>query len=164
MIKQIKRLLALRYRISIQMYLAIGGAVALTIAASFVGWISFNQVGTAQSRVTEESVPELGAAFRIAEYSGTLAAAAPRLTASTTPDELEEVSKEIAAAQQGFEEQILLLQQYTGDSQFEEIRINAQTVLFRLLFNISAIEGAMPELFSLTSSAEKPAAGTYRSP
>ena len=154
MIRQIKRLLALRYRISTQMYLAMGGAVALTIAASFVGWISFNQVGTAQSRVAEESVPELGAAFRIAEYSGTLAAAAPRLTASTTPGELEEVSAEIAAAQQGFEKQILLLQQYTGDTQFEQVRINAQTVLFSLLFNINAIEGTMPELFDLTARTE----------
>lgn len=155
MIRQIKRLLALRYRISMQMYLAIGGAVALTIAASFVGWVSFNRVGTAQSRVAEESVPELGAAFRIAEYSGTLAAAAPRLTASTGPEELEAVSAEISAAQHGFEEQILLLQQYTGDTRFEEIRVNAQTVLFHLLFNINAIEATMPELYVLTSSAEE---------
>lgn len=154
MIQLIKRLLALRFRISTQMYLAMAGAVTLTIAASVVGWISFNQVGTAQSRVAEESVPELAAAFRIAEYSGTLAAGAPRLTASTSPDELVSVSAQITAAQQGFEEQIILLQQYTADSQFEDVRANAQTVLFRLLFNINAIEGTMPELFDLTTSAE----------
>ena len=155
MLDHLRRLLASRYRISTQMYLAIGGAVALTIAASFVGWIAFNQVGTAQNRVANESVPELGAAFRIAEYSGTLAAAAPRLTASSTPEELESVSEEIAAAQQGFEEQILLLQEYTGDDRFEQIRINAQTVLFRLLFNIDAIEGTMPELFLLNTGTEE---------
>ena len=39
------RLLESRYRISTQLYLAIGGAVALTIAASLVGWFSFNSVG-----------------------------------------------------------------------------------------------------------------------
>ncbi|MDE0169324.1 MAG: ATP-binding protein [bacterium] len=155
MLDRIRKVAELRFRISIQMYLAIGGAVALTIAASFVGWISFNSVGEAQKRVTEESVPELGAAFRIAEYSGTLAAAAPRLTSSTTPDDLATVSAEIAVAQEGFEEQMRLLQQYTGDPTFEAIRTNAQTILFRLLFNINAIEGGMPELFELNDESEK---------
>ena len=148
------RLLDLRFRISTQMYLAIGGAVALTIAASIVGWISFNRVGEAQRRVTEGSVPELAAAFRIAEYSGTLAAAAPRLIASTTPQELAAVSAEIADAQQGFEQQIILLQRYTADTQFEEIRVNAQTVLFRLLFNINALEGKMPDVFEAADKSE----------
>lgn len=154
MLDRIRKIAELRFRISMQMYMAIGGAVALTIAASIVGWISFNSVGEAQRRVTEESVPELGAAFRIAEYSGTLAAAAPRLTASTTPDEVAAVSAEIAVAQEGFEEQMRLLQKYTGDPTFESIRTNAQTILFRLLFNINAIEGAMPEIFELTDQAE----------
>ena len=155
MLDRIRRIAELRYRISIQMYVAMGGAVALTIAASFVGWISFNSVGEAQRRVTEESVPELGAAFRIAEYSGTLAAAAPRLTASTTPDELATVSAEIALAQEGFEQQMRVLQDFTGDPAFEEIRTNAQTILFRLLFNINAIEGGMLELFVRNDKTEE---------
>lgn len=155
MLDRIRKIAELRFRISMQMYMAIGGAVALTIAASFVGWISFNSVGEAQRRVTEESVPELGAAFRIAEYSGTLAAAAPRLTASTTPDELDAVSAEIAVAKEGFEQQMRQLQQYTGDPTFESIRTSAQRILFRLLFNINAIEGAMPVLFDLNDRTER---------
>ena len=155
MIRQFKRLLALRSRISTQMYLSVAGAGLLTVIASLVGWNSFNQVGLAQSRVIDESIPELGAAFRIAEYSGTLAAAAPRLTTSTTAEELESVSAEIAVAQQGFEDQLLLLQQYTGDPLFEQVRVNAQTVLFQLLSNINAIEGAMPQIFELTDKTEE---------
>ena len=38
MVELIKRILARRSRISTQLYLAIGGAVAMTIAASLVGW------------------------------------------------------------------------------------------------------------------------------
>ena len=89
------------------MYIGIGAVVALTIAASFVGWVSFNRVGAAQDRVENESLPEMEAAFRMAEYSRTLAAAAPRLVAAQ-PTEVDAISEEISQAQQGFEDQILL--------------------------------------------------------
>ena len=152
--RKLEQVLELRFRVSTQMYSAIGAAVVLTIAASVVGWISFNRVGEAQTRVVEGSVPELAAAFRIAEYSSTLVAAAPRLVASTTSQDLSTISAEISEAQQGFEEQIVLLQRYTDDPRYETISTNAQTVLFRLLFNISAIEGNMPELLELSASSE----------
>ena len=48
------------------------------MAASLVGWFSFNSVGTAQSQVNDESIPEVVAAFGIAQHSGTLVDAAPR--------------------------------------------------------------------------------------
>ena len=43
---RLKRLAASRFRISTRLYLGIGGAVALTAAASLVGWFSFTQVAT----------------------------------------------------------------------------------------------------------------------
>ena len=85
MIDRLKKLLASRFRISTQLYLAVGAAVMLTLAASLVGWFSFDRVGTAQGRVNEASVPELVAAFGVARYSGVLVAAAPNLTAAATP-------------------------------------------------------------------------------
>ena len=90
------RLLALRFRISIQLFAAFGVAVALTVAASLIGWFSFQQVGEAQARVNEGSVPEMEAAFGVAEFSSSLVAAAPRLTTASTPDELAEVWTEIS--------------------------------------------------------------------
>ena len=76
---RLSSLLERRNRISTQLYLAIGGAVAFTLAASLVGWFSFNRVGEAQSRVNDSSVPELVAAFGVAQHSGTLVVAAPRI-------------------------------------------------------------------------------------
>ena len=154
MLARLKQIAELRYRISAQMYFAMAGAVALTIAASVVGWISFNRVDTAQQSVIEEAIPELGAAFKMAEYSGTLAAAAPRLVASSTEEDIDFVSAEITRAQLGFEEQMILLQQSQGDSAFETIRTNAQTILFQLLFNIKVLEGTMPVLFELNDKSE----------
>lgn len=104
-----KRLLESRYRISTQLYLAIGGAVALTIAASLVGWFSFNRVGAAQNQVNDDSLPEVVAAFGIAQHSGTLVNAAPRLTAATTPEELAAVSASIDEASDALEEHLSVL-------------------------------------------------------
>lgn len=101
--------MASRYRISTQLYMAIGGAVALTIAASLVGWFSFNRVGTAQSQVNDDSLPEVVAAFGIAQHSGTLVNAAPRLTAATTPEELAVVSAGIDEASNALEEHLSVL-------------------------------------------------------
>lgn len=94
----IKRLLALRFRISTQLFAAFGVAVALTVAASLIGWFSFQRVDSAQAKVNEGSVPELEAAFGVAEFSGALTAAAPRLTTAANEQEVEAVWEEIEAA------------------------------------------------------------------
>ena len=104
-----KKILESRYRISTQLYLAIGGAVVLTIAASLVGWFSFNRVGEAQSQVNEHSLPEVVAAFGIAQHSGTLVNAAPRLTAATTPEQLASASADIDDARKALEVQLGVL-------------------------------------------------------
>ncbi len=164
MLDRVKRILALRNRISTQMYMGIGAALMLTIAASVVGWISFNRVDSAQTQVSEVSLPEMTSALRIAEYTSTLAAAAPRLTSTGTPAELTSVSLEIARARQGFEEQIEIMEGGMGQladpeggfsdwlirERFESIRSNSQT----LFANLDTIEEAMPQIFDLNARRE----------
>ena len=151
----IGRLWGLRTLISTQMYIGIGSVVALTIAASFVGWVSFNRVDTAQSRVENESLPEMEAAFRMAEYSRTLAAAAPRLVASQ-PTEVDAITEEIRQAQEGFEDQILQLQQLGRTEEHIQAYIpNAQAVFFKLLFNIDRIQGQLAQHHTLVQRAEE---------
>ena len=148
---RLNRLLASRFRISTRLYLGIGGAVALTAAASLVGWFSFTQVGEAQNRVNEGSVPELEAAFGIAEYSSTLVAAAPSLTAATTIKEFNSVSDEIAAGQSAFEDQMALLEGgESDDERFKRIRGLADM----LVSNIDVIKSDWLELFRLNSRGQ----------
>ena len=97
-----ERLLALRFRISTQLFAAFGVAVALTVAASLIGWFSFSRVGAAQAEVNENSIPGMEVAFGIAEYSTTLGAAAPRLATASTPGEVEGVWQQITAARKDF--------------------------------------------------------------
>ena len=151
MIERLKRLLARRSRISTQLYIGIGGAVVLTVAASLVGWFSFDRVANAQSDVNEGRVPEVVAAFGVARYSSALVAAAPRLTAATTPEDFAVASDEITAAHESFEEELAVLEQRDADDErFERIRSRADT----LLLNIEAIKGEMSEVFALTDRRE----------
>ena len=95
---QLKRLLALRFRISTQLFAAFGVAVALTVAASLIGWFSFNRVEDAQAEVNEGSIPGMEAAFGVAEYSTALGAAAPRLATASSSEEAEQVWQETQTA------------------------------------------------------------------
>ena len=143
----LQRLLKSRFRIATQLYLVIGGAVGLTMAASLVGWFSFDRVGDAQSRVNEDSIPELAAAFEVAQFSGTLITAAPRLTTAETSEDFSRVASSIAEAHRDLEEQLDALEQGgSADERFERIRAHADT----LIFNIEAIQSERSEFFELT--------------
>ena len=151
MIDIIKHLLEGRYRISTQLYLGIGGAVVLTMGASLVGWFSFNSVGDAQSRVNEGSVPGMAAAFGVAQQSGAIVAAAPRLIAAATPETFNQVIAEIATERNTFEAQLAALtQQGEEEERFSRIRAQGGT----LISNIEAIESSVAELFVLQERSE----------
>ena len=143
--QRVRSVLDVRYRISTQLYAVIGGAVFLTFLASLVGWLSFNFVGDAQTRVNEENVPEIVAAFGVAQYSGTLVAAAPQLTGADTPEEFARVSEEIDKAHDDFEDELDFLEKTGGrNERFERIRSHADT----LLSNISAIRSDKSQHFA----------------
>ena len=148
---RLKRLLKSGSRISTQLHLAIWGAVALTTCASLVAWLSFNRVGEVQSRVNEGSIPDIAASFEVAQYSGLLVAATPRLTASTTTEEFDQVALSIDEAYSAFEEQLTLLEEgNVGDESFARIRAHADT----LIFNIEAIKEGTRASFTLTAGSE----------
>ena len=148
----IRRLLAMRYLISTQLYVGLGGAVALTVAASFVGWFSFSRVGEVQSLVTDGSVPELEAAFRIAQHSSTLVTAAPRLVSSATSSDLAVVEFLIENAYRDLESEITSLEESgTSPERVERIREHSNA----LVDNIELIVDSMEELFTSRSSVQE---------
>ena len=88
---------ALPRRIATQMYLGIGGALVMTLLAGSVAWISFEVVGRFQTRITENAVPELTAAFDLARISGNLVAVGPRLASADSADQFNLAAEEAAA-------------------------------------------------------------------
>jgi len=136
----------IRSRISTQLYLTIGGAVVLTVSASLVGWFLLNRVGEVQQAVNEGSVPELAAAFGVAQYSSALVAAAPRLAAAATQDDFREVMVDISASHAAFEEQLAVLEvMEAGQAPFNRIRAHSDT----LISNITALRDEVAASFEL---------------
>ncbi len=148
MITLLKRLLAARHRIAFHLYMGIGTAVVLTMVASLVAWFSFDQVGEAQRQVNERAVPEIATAFAVAQQSGTLAAAAPRLVAAETPMAFVEVSTKVASERDDFKKQLAALtQQGAAEERFARIRARGDT----LIANINAIEVSVSKRFELNT-------------
>ena len=147
----LRRLVAFAFRISTQMYVAIGVIVSLTIAAILVSWLSFNSVGGAQDRVNDESLPRIVTAFRITELSSELVAAAPLLTVASTPEDLARVSAGIVETGEEFREELDLLEQQGIDAAlFVSIRSRAR----KLASNIALIESEMPDSFALVAQSD----------
>ncbi|WP_420623509.1 sensor histidine kinase [Candidatus Poriferisodalis sp.] len=142
---------SIHHRISTQMYAGIAAPLLLTLAASLVAWISFTRVGEAEREVNEGAIPELSAAFGVAESSNRLVAGGPGLV-SSTPEDFDMVVAGIAAARSEFESQLeLLWNRGTGSVWLGEMRGYAA----QLNSNISAIETEMPEYFALGDQADE---------
>ena len=123
----------------------------MTMAASLVGWFSFDRVGNAQSQVNDSSIPEMAAAFEVAEYSSVLVAAAPRLTSAITRRDLESVYDNISDANVALEIQLEILEQsYSEDEHLKRIRAHSQT----LISNVEAIKSQRTELFRLATERD----------
>ncbi len=148
MISLLKRVLTARHRIAFHLYLSIGTAVVLTMTASLVAWFSFDQVGDAQRQVNERAVPEIATAFAVAQQSGTLAAAAPRLAAAETPMAFAEVAAKVASERDDFKKQLAALtKQGAAEERFARIRAHGDT----LIANINAIEASVARRFGLNA-------------
>ncbi len=104
-----RRVAERRFRISFRLYSAISTAVVLTVAASLVGWFSISRVGEVQERVNEGSVPAMVVAFSVAQYSGELVAAAPRIAAAS-PEDLDAVVEDINETYEAFDSELILLE------------------------------------------------------
>ena len=146
----LKRLLALRFRISTQLFAAFGVAVALTVAASLIGWFSFNRVGEAQAEVTDNSIPGMEIAFGVAEYSTALGAAAPRLATAATPAEVDEVWQQIVAAREEFQRHLAGMEQMDRESS-RTVRIYSEA----LETYIETIRGTREVAFALNEQSDQ---------
>ncbi len=140
-----------RSRISTQLYLTIGVAVVLTLSASLVGWFLLNRVGEVQRVVNEGSVPDMAAAFGVAQFSSALVAAAPRLTAAATEDDFRDIMIDIDGSRVAFEARLEVLEGMDADpGRFERIRAYSDM----LISNIQALRGEVAASFELTERRE----------
>ncbi len=149
--KAARRLRTVKRSIAVQLYFGLGVAVAVTVAASAVGWMTFNQVGDEQNRVNDRNVPDLAASFAVAQRIGALVDKAPRLTVTQSAEEFESVREEIDRERQAFEERLGELAQRRGQSEgVRRVRVWGRA----MTSNISAIEESEMELLRVAEILE----------
>ena len=147
--ERLRKIAGSRFRISTQLYAGLGAAVAFTLVASLVAWFSFNRVGEAQRRVNEGSVPQMSAAFRIAQRAGDLVNAAPRLVAAGTAEALAETKASIDQRRGVFEHELGNLQ--GEDPRHDLIRKRGEA----LTDNINAIEASVAQSLELSARRQR---------
>ncbi len=137
---------ASRKSLAVQLYLGLGGAVALTLGTSVVGWVSFQQVGELNRRVADSSVPDMAAAFSVAQHVGALVEAAPRLTVADSPEEFQVEADEVRREEAAFERRLDDLATRRGESEgVRRVRIWGR----EMAANIQAIEESVGRLAEL---------------
>ena len=147
--ERLRAIAASRYRISAQLYAGLGAAVAFTLMASLLAWFSFNRVGEAQRRVNEGSLPQMSAAFRIAQRAGELVNAAPRLVAAGTTEALTEIKANIDQRRGAFERE---LGELRGENpRHDLIRKRGEA----LTSNINAIEASVAQSLELSARRQR---------
>ncbi len=135
-------------RISTRLYAGIGLAVGFTLAASIVGWISFQRIDEAQQQVYESSVVQTEAAFALTDFTGDLVAAADDL-ANATPDQFDEVNERVDSTKSQFRSQLDTLSALVeNDAQTERLRVmrrHGNTIIS----NLSTISADLPRYHEL---------------
>ena len=133
-----------RHKISVRMYLGISAGLLLFVLASVNSWFAFNTVADTQRLIVDRSLPQITGAFAVAEQSGTLVAAGPRLAAAGTLEELEAVRASVAENRRIFESRIDELQaQASNDPGLQRMRDRAAA----LLANIEQLDLSVEERF-----------------
>ncbi len=108
-------------RISTQLYVGFGGAVALIIMISLLALFFLDYIGKIQQNVSEKSVPEMTSAFAIAQQTASLVAAVPRLT-TATPEQFETIAATTSWKADEFKAQLSIMLENQGrDARAEQI-------------------------------------------
>jgi hypothetical protein len=90
--------------LSTKIYLALAGAVACTLAASIVAWISFVELGHLQRQITREHIPSMADSLRLARQSTLIAATVPALISVADEADRGRVMRELQPQQLALEQ------------------------------------------------------------
>ena len=144
--QRVKRLAGARRGIAVQMYLGLGAVASLTTMASVVALISFNEVRESQEVMNQRTVPDMAAAFAVAQRVGALVDAAPSLTVVDSIDLFEERREQIGEQLRIFEESLQVLAGRRGESEgIRRIRVRGR----EMSANMQAIEVSQERAFEL---------------
>ncbi len=103
-----------RLGLAARLYVAIGGAVALTLIASIVAWLSFIDQSDHQSAITNRYLPAITISLRLSRQSALIASTVPRLLVATDEEERLGTIADLEELQAGFVRQLEELEETMG--------------------------------------------------
>ena len=116
----------LHFGIATKLYLAFGGAAALTVVASVVAWFAFSGISGALTHVTQESTPAMETALHLSERSASITAAATGLTEAENQEARDQVMTALAAQMNALIERLEHLKSvYADETRLKSIREKA---------------------------------------
>ena len=104
-------------QISTQLHTSFGGAVLLIVAISLLTIFVLDHIKTIQYSISEQSMPDMQAAFSVAQQTSTLVAAAPQLATATTSEQFENVVVSVGMQEKAFEAELEAMLRRQEDSE-----------------------------------------------
>ena len=126
-----------RVGIRLQTYMGLFGSVLLVTMASVVAYVFLNQIVQYQSRLAEDSIPNLSRAVEVARQSTNLVQSVVRMVSASTPEEHQSVADEVL---QGRQELIDIVQAIGAMEIFSE-------QAHRLSLRLDTLEALLNEIY-----------------
>src|SRR5688500_4188430 len=141
--------------LSTKIYLALAGAVACTLVASVVAWISFVELGHLQRQITREHIPSIADSLRLARQSALIAATVPALISAADDADRQRVISALHAQERALGELMgALARDMAGDTSAvaDEDRVSAVREKSQLLSGtLDQLDAAVRLKIELTS-------------
>ena len=117
-------------QISTQLHTSFGGAVLLIVAISLLTIFVLDHIKTIQYSISEQSMPDMQAAFSVAQQTSTLVAAAPQLATAPTLEQFEEVVVSVGMQERAFETQLSsMLDRQEGNEHTRQIQEDGEGII-----------------------------------
>lgn len=91
--------------------------MALIIAISLLTIFVLDHIRAIQYNISEKSMPEMQAAFTVAQQTATLVAAAPQLVTATTVEQFEDVVVSVGSQEEAFEAGLSIMLEKQGENE-----------------------------------------------
>ena len=133
-------------KLSTQLYTSFGGAVLLVIGISLLAVFVLNRIKDVQHEISDKSMPDMQAAFSIAQQTATLVAAVPQLATVDMPEQLEKAVAIIRQREEAFKAQLSTMLEKQGEREYVQ---KIQDDGLALIQNIDRIRELVRERFDL---------------
>ncbi|MYD44629.1 MAG: HAMP domain-containing protein [Gammaproteobacteria bacterium] len=154
----LRRIWELRSRFAARLVFYFLGAAGITLVASAVAFAFFAYLDAKLQQINQENVPQMIAAFEVAQESAALAASLPLLTTATQSD-FDDIVSRVTATQATFEDYVsMVAETETGSQRAAQLL----TAAADMRSNIQETIGLVTKRFELLDEANRVVADAIR--